>query len=117
MTLNACLQYYNREKLETMENLLYSAHSSLDIGIEEEDDSVDGPHPIDPSILKQDLKDDGGEAEGKTITPLERRIDALDQRASDVLTVDKPAPATEEQPAEEQPANNKPTRKIPAWAQ
>lgn len=113
ITLNQCLQYFNREKVETMENLLYSAHSSLDIG-DEEDESVDGPEQIDYSLLP---KDDGGEAEGKTIEPLQRRIDASINREADVMDVAKPA----EKPAESEDAEqNKPkktSKNIPSWAQ
>jgi hypothetical protein len=113
ITLNQCLQYFNREKVETMENLLYSAHSSLDIG-DEEDESVDGPEQIDYSLLP---KDDGGEAEGKTIEPLQRRIDASINREADVMDVAKPAEKPAESEEAEQNKPQKPSKNIPSWAQ
>lgn len=113
ITLNQCLQYFNREKVETMENLLFSAHSSLDIGVEEEDDSVDGPEKIDYSLLP---KDDGGEAEGKTIEPLQRRIDASIERAEDVMEAPKSAKKAPTSTAEEKTEPQKPSKNIPTWA-
>lgn len=93
MSLNHCLQFFNREKLETMQNLLISAHSTLD----EEMDTTD---------------DDGGEAEGKTIIRLEKRLndssnrdDTLDEE--EVKDVEKPIPEKTKQ----KKVN------IPAWAQ
>lgn len=92
-----CLQFFNREKLETMEGLLRDAHSILD------EDMV------------YEEKDDGGEAEGKTIKPLERQFDT-DRSADDTLDVEE-----ERQPSVEskEPAKTNPKKNVnvPSWAQ
>ena len=95
MTTDYCLLFFNIEKLEAMKNILVSAHSSLDEEIDTDED-------------------DGGEAEGKTIKPLERRFDA-NQNTDDIL---------EEQEKHESPLVNKGMKKqvpqkkldIPSWA-
>ena len=115
ITLTQCLQFYNREKLETMENLLYGAHSSLDIGIEEED-SVDGPQQIDPELLNFSIHDDGGEAEGKTITPLQRRIEPTGDRQDDVLEVETKEPVKEPEKSTES-EEPEAGHNVPSWAQ
>ena len=96
VSLVQCLQFFNREKLETMENLLVSAHSALDEEIETDDD-------------------DGGEAEGKTIKPLERRFDAV-QNKEDVIDTEEKNQFSEKN---KQPEQNSPKKNlnIPSWAQ
>ena len=114
ITLNDCILFYSREKLEVMQNVLLAAHSSLD----EPDDSFD-------------KEDDGGEAEGKTITPLQKKVDISEQTKEERLIKDDENPEikgdksnekegekakTEEEPApknQEKPLNSK---KIPSWA-
>ena len=105
MTLTQCLQFYNREKLETMENLLVSAHSSLDNEFESDLTPVEEQH-------EDYEKDDGGTEEGRTITPLERRIDAGGMTPNDVLVKEK---KEEKQPQIEPKLEEK--YNIPAWAQ
>ena len=114
ITSDECLQYFNREKLETMENLLYSAHSSLDIDIEDGEGVDDVPHDDTIDLSQYEMpKDDGGEAEGKTITPLKRRIDAIGT-SDDSLTEKEP----EVEPSEaKEPKPEKSNKNIPAWAQ
>ena len=104
MKLNECLQFYNREKLETMENLLMVAHSSLDDGHE-----ADGDSPEEHREFTTD-RDDGGLAEGQTIMPLERNIDFGPANSGDELDSEEPQKSAEKQPKEEK-------RHIPAWAQ
>ena len=96
VSLVQCLQFFNREKLETMENLLISAHSVLDEEIETDDD-------------------DGGEAEGKTIKPLERRFDT-EQNKDEVLEADEEVKSAA---AEEESEKTTPKKKVnvPSWAQ
>lgn len=97
--LNECLQFYNREMLETLNNLLASAHSSLD---DEEEGGVSG-------------NTDGGEAEGKTIPPLQRKIDSGRDVKSDELLLSIPD-ATEntvDNPVEVEPER---PHNVPAWA-
>ncbi len=99
-----CLQFYNREKLETMQNLLVVAHSSLDVEFESD--------LTPPEQQHEDYeKDDGGTAEGQTITPLERHIDAGTSGSDDALI-------KEENPKQPQPEpqKNEDKRNIPAWA-
>ena len=94
--VNQCLQFFNREKLETLQNLLMSANSALD-------DEYD-----------EDFDDDGGEAEGKTIKPLERRFDT-EQKAEDVLESEETA---EPLIKKAEPKKQAPQKKVevPAWA-
>ena len=105
MDLNTCLQFYNREKLETMENLLLVAHSALDDAHEMDEDPSEEGHVFTTE------KDDGGLAEGRTITPLENRIDAGMNTADDVLVPEETQPEEPEKPEPEEKRN------IPAWAQ
>ena len=92
-----CLQFFNREKLEAMENLLLSAYSILDEEMIPEED------------------DDGGEAEGKTIKPLERRFDTQ-QNKEEVLEADEEvkSAAAEEEAEKTTPKKNV---NVPSWAQ
>ena len=94
--LTQCLQFFNREKLETMENLLHSAHSELD----EEMDTDE---------------DDGGEAEGKTLKPLERRFDTSQSKQDSLLDDNPVGDASQKLNGE----NKNPQKKIniPDWAQ
>lgn len=64
--LNDCIQFYNREKMETLSNLLVSAHSSID-------------------GFAGDYEDDGGLAEGKTIKPLDEHIGGGDEIPAEEL--------------------------------
>lgn len=105
MNLSTCLQFYNREKLETMDHLLLVAHSALDDAHEMDE------APDDENHVFTTEKDDGGLAEGRTITPLERHIDAGKGNPDDKLTPEEPKEpeAQEAEPEEE--------HHIPAWAQ
>lgn len=105
MSLTNCLQFYNREKLETVENLLVVAHSTLDDG-REIDESADTENEEFVSD-----KDDGGLAEGKTITPLERNIDSGSTNPDDELLTAEPKKTEPKQEPEAEKRN------IPAWAQ
>ena len=95
--LTQCLQFFNREKLETLQNLLTSAHAALD-------DEYD-----------ENFNDDGGEAEGKTIKPLERRVDT-EQSPEDALDAEETA---EPLVKKAEPKKEAPQKKVnvPAWAQ
>lgn len=107
MNMTTCLQFYNREKLETLDNLLVVAHSTLDVGLS--DDDSEGENNYDPFA-----DDDGGAAEGRTITPLERRVSSGSSNPDDVLV------KTEEKPQEQkimQPQSQENTQNIPSWAQ
>lgn len=107
-SLEQCLQMFNREKLEAMENLLTVAHSSLDDGMEEEEDKSNG---LGATSTAPTREDDGGEAIGKTIPPLQKRILSGSDRPEDELVVNY------KQKSEEKPATPKDNRNIPAWAQ
>ena len=105
--LNDCIQYYNREKLETLMNLLMVAHSSLDV---------------------TDFSDnDGGLKEGKTIKPLTHKIDAGQGNAAETLTKDEPVKKTLDESSQNQPLTKNDAVKqqagekgkdvqIPSWA-
>lgn len=92
-----CLLYFNIEKLAAMENILLSAHSSLD----------------DEMVIEEE--NDGGLAEGKTIKPLQKRFDTSQTSENSLSPDEKIEPA-----AQKQTPQNAPLRKnmdIPAWAQ
>lgn len=95
LSLNQCLQFFNREILETLQNILVGAHSSLD-----------------DEYLNMD-DDDGGEAEGKTIKPLEKRFDAK-QSLADTLNPEDNIELPKENSQKTAP---KPKFNLPAWAQ
>ena len=96
MKLNQCLQFFNREKLETLQNILMSANSALD-------DEYD-----------EDFNDDGGEAEGQTIKPLDRRFDA-EQKTEDKLEPDERVePLIEKAEPKKQTLQKK--VEVPTWA-
>lgn len=98
VNLTQCLQFFNREKLETMENLLLSAYSILD------------------EEMVADTVDDGGEAEGKTIKPLQRRFDTK-QRQEDALLDEETGKKPEVQkPADKEKSQQKKVN-VPTWAQ
>lgn len=63
LSLDECLLTLNKEKEMTLDGLLTTANSALD----DETDYEDYDEKLDP-------KDDGGEAEGKTIVPLTEKI-------------------------------------------
>lgn len=104
MDLTHCLQYLTREKLETMDHLLIVAHSTLDEWGEGEDAIESG----NGSAVNNG--DDGGLEEGRTITPLEHRIDAGTGNSDDELVP--------EEPKTEEVEQEKPEDKydIPEWA-
>ncbi len=104
MDLPTCLQFYNREKLETMDHLLVVAHSALDDAHELDED------PSDENHIFTTEKDDGGLAEGQTITPLEHRIDAGTSNLDDKLVTDE---TKQEEPKAEEPEEK---YDIPEWA-
>ncbi len=107
-SLEQCLQFYNREKLETMENLLVVAHSSLDQGMEDDEDGGEG---LGGSSSLPEIVDDGGEAVGKTIPPLQKRISSGSSPIDDELvkTYNRNADKNETQDVNSQ-------HKVPAWA-
>lgn len=96
ISLNQCLQFFNREMMETLQNILVGAHSSLD------DENLD-----------MGIDNDGGETEGKTIKPLERRFDEQ-QSSADSL---EPEENTDLPKAEPQKPVSQPKVNIPSWAQ
>lgn len=112
--LEQCLQYFNREKLETMENILKYARLGPQ---EEEEESTDAekPKPAKKRIPK--VADDGGEAEGKTIQPLQNRISSGNNSDEDSLVgvVYKKEADTTPKP-ETKPAEA-PRYVVPSWAQ
>lgn len=100
ITMNQCLQFYNREKFEALRNLISAAHSTLD----EEDFETAEPQA-----------DDGGAAEGNLIPPLERKIE---KGSKDSLT-DIEKESTETAETKENAPQNNPDRNnlnIPSWA-
>ena len=94
--LTQCLQFFNMEMLEMMRKTLENAYSVLDEDIMPDDD-------------------DGGEAEGKTIKPLERRFDT-EQNKDEVLEADEEVKSAA---AEEESEKTTPKKKVnvPSWAQ
>jgi len=105
ITSDDCILYYNREKFEIMQNTLIAAHSFLD----------------EEALPKND---DGGEAEGKTITPLQKRI-AVEEQAEDEILSQDAEENTEEVKAEDNSATeaetekekeSKPQKSVPSWA-
>ena len=97
MPNNYCLLYFNIEKLGTMENLLVVAHSSLD----------------DEMVIEEE--NDGGEAEGKSIKPLERRFDDA-QNSGDALSPKENSESTAKT-QENKPTASQKKLNIPTWAQ
>ena len=103
--LNDCIQYYNREKLETLMNLIVVAHSTLD---------------------QTDFSDnDGGLAEGKTIKPLTHKIDAGQGYAAEPLEQDDQVqekvsenkPLTKNEAIKQQDKEKNKDVQIPSWAE
>ena len=94
IALNQCIQYYNREKIEAMENLLFVAHSFLD-----EENIADD--------------DDGGEAEGKTIVPLRKRP-SVELREGEEFDTLKDEKIEETQTIQEDTSSA--GKSIPSWA-
>lgn len=64
--IDECILYLTDEHRTLLDNALFAAHSSLDMGFEDE---LGGGWVVPPV-------NDGGLAEGQTITPLKRRIDS-----------------------------------------
>lgn len=103
--INDCIQFYNREKLETMFNLLSVAHSAIDA---------------------VEFTTDGGLAEGQTIKPLKKHIDVGKGNEEEDLTVivplPKPKDASEKEPISKADAQKKQAddalknQQIPSWA-
>jgi len=102
LNLNECLQFYNREKLETMQNLLVVAHSTLD-----DEDNYEDPSEY------QEPEDDGGLAEGQTITPLQRKIDSGNGKTEELEADENKQKAMEEKQKQEEIMQNK---NLPSWA-
>ncbi|MBR3502194.1 MAG: DUF1311 domain-containing protein [Alphaproteobacteria bacterium] len=104
---NDCILFYNLEKFEIMQNTLIGAHSSLD----EED-------------IPDMNANDGGEAEGKTITPLKRRI-AVEEQTEDERFSEEDKENTENNKEEKSTDNTNeslakqevsPQNNVPSWA-
>lgn len=113
ITLEQCLQYFNREKLETMENLLRHAQMSPQTEDEETDEETDANAKAKQKPVDETLND-GGEAEGKTIEPLKRHISSGSNNGEDSLVglvYEKKAEAPDEPKTEANPKRN-----IPNWA-
>ena len=105
ITSDDCILYYNREKFEIMQNTLIAAHSFLD----------------DEALPEAN---DGGEAEGKTITPLQKRIAVEEQTEDEILSQDD-KDSTEEAESEDNSAaeaetekttETQPQKSVPSWA-
>ena len=106
ISLNGCVLFLNKEHVEILESLLVMANSALDDGFEE---VYDGEGNMTDNPVAEN---DGGLAEGKTITPLERRLDESDQPLNIELTDRKKTAPTQETQAKE--VDNQPS--LPAWA-
>lgn len=63
--VNECVLFLTKEHASFLDNALFLAHSSLDMGFEDEL----GGGWVEPPV------NDGGLAEGQTITPLQRRVE------------------------------------------
>ena len=109
ITLEQCLQYFNREKIEAMENMLIYARMSPQTETEETDaNGKPKPKQVDATL------NDGGEAEGKTVEPLKRRISSGSDNTEDTLVgiiYEKKEETPDEPKAEANPNHN-----IPSWA-
>lgn len=100
ITTNECIQYFNREKLETLQNILIATHSSLEEEIDEEEI-------------------DNGEAAGKKIPPLVKKISSGSNTLQDRFFEESGEPNNENKTPEEPvkkeiKKNNK--MNIPSWA-
>ena len=103
--VNDCIQFYNREKLETMLNILGTAHSAID--------------------ANDFTGTDGGLEEGQSIKPLSKRIDAGEGNVAESLVVEAVAKPTTDAPKnlsskkeaiEKQSSEALKNRQIPSWA-
>ena len=103
--LNDCIQFYNREKYETLLNLLGTAHSAID--------------------ANDFTGTDGGLEEGQTIKPLAKRINAGEGNKEESLVVetgvapksDAPKKASNKKDAvKKQSSEALQGRQIPSWA-
>lgn len=92
MSSDYCLLYFNIENFDALKNILVSAHSTLDEEMVTDDD-------------------DGGDAEGKTIQPLQRRFDAPND--DEDLSDDSEAKPEETNSEKELPKKN---LNVPTWA-
>ncbi len=110
--LEQCLQYFNREKLETMENILKYAH----IGPQEEEEDVDTEKPKTAKKPAPKVADDGGEAEGKTIEPLQRRISSGSNNDDDSLVGIVYQKAADSAPKQATKPAESPKYVVPSWA-
>ncbi len=90
-----CILFLTNEHLEVLGNLLFAANSSLDSGFEDE-------HEENEVDENEEWSDDGGLAEGQTITPLQNKIET-----KTYLTGEDNA---------SQPAKNDTPKSGPAWA-
>lgn len=93
--ITQCMQFFNRENLESLQNILLNANSTID-------ENHDG-----------NFKDDGGESEGKTIKPLDRRFDA-EQNEDDVLESEERKEISADATSENK--RNMSKKNIPTWA-
>lgn len=89
-----CILFLTNEHLEILGNALFAANSSLDSGFEDYEEGENGG---------EEWSDDGGLAEGQTITPLQNRIETN----THLTNGDNP----------QQPVKNETKQNVPAWAQ
>ncbi len=103
--LNDCIQFYNREKFETMLNLLGMAHSAID--------------------ATDFTGSDGGEEEGRSIKPLTQRIDAGEGNKAETLVNETTGEVKKDTPAnlsnkneaiKKQNSEALKNKQIPSWA-
>ena len=90
ITLNECILTFNRYHTNTMSDILFASGAYLEEGMNDDDD--------------------GGEAEGKTIEPLKRHIDAGSAEETSLST------SEEKNEAAENGDDSYEKRYIPAWA-
>lgn len=97
MPNNYCLLFFSLEKLGAMKNILVSAHSSLDDEMVSEEEN------------------DGGEAEGKSIKPLERQFDDTSDNKDSLSANEDASSLTKKQENEKTIPQKK--INVPTWAQ
>lgn len=92
---NECLVFLTKEHAELLENALFIAHTSLDVGFEDE---LGGGWVEEP-------ENDGGLEEGQTITPLQNKIETKTYLTPEDMEQNQPVSKNVQQP------------NGPAWAQ
>ena len=107
ISLSGCILFLNKEHVEILESLLVMANSAMDDGFENVYDAEGNEIEVPTAA------NDGGLAEGQTITPLESRIDDSNQPFNIQLT-DEEKPSAEKTPETSSAENDE--QQVPAWA-